>query len=276
MSTNIEYVLYTLGQMEFGGKPIPAADELRNRLVELEQGRKVPLVTFNCLETSWRPAAKRYPQTIFAPNVDQAVCKYSLDAIEIVRLELQQVGSPDLKVTIPDSELTDDRVFSFVQTDTERLTITRTFRDELTQALSQLNNPNTPVTLWSEYCQYQDLRKPVDYTRENYDRLQKTPSLMQKVVGQVRDSKKYFERNGLFKDYLDNIREDEMLERVSWYLAMYMGEGQALSESRAIALNLEDGRVSAWFQRGADGKLPVLTPVDATEFYRWRAKKTSE
>lgn len=277
MNTNVECVIYSLGQMEFGGKPIPATDELEKRLNELAEGRRVPLVTFNCLETSWRPNARRYPQTFFIPNVDQAVCKYNLDAIEVIRLEVQRIGEPDLKVAVPDSELTDARVFSFAQSDNERLTIAQTFRDELVQALAGLNSPQTPVTLWSEYCQIQGLRRrPAEYTAENYDRLQRNPQLMQKVQGQVKDSKRYFERNRLFRDYINNIREDEMLERVSWYLAMYMGEGQALSESRAIALNLEDGRVPAWFQRGAYGKLPILTPVDATEFYRWRAAKQSD
>lgn len=271
MSVNIEAALYNLGQIEFGGKPIPATDELRNRIVELQEGRRVPLVTFNCLETSWRPATRRYPQIIFAPNVNLAVCKYNLDAIEIVRLDLQQAGESDLKVVVPDSELTDTRVFSFAQSEAERLTIAKTYRQKLEDDLSVLNSP-TPVTLWSEYCQNQRLCKPADYTKENYDRIQRDPKLMKKVRDQARDSLKFLERNGLPKDYLDSIKEDERIDRTAWYLAMYMGEGQALMESQAIVLNFEDGRVAAWFQRGADGKLPILTPVDPTEFYRWRAE----
>lgn len=271
MSVAVECVLYNLGQMEFGGKPIPATDELRNRLVELQEGRRVPLVTFNCLETSWRPATRRYPQIVFTPRVDMAVCRYNLDAIEIVRLDLQQVGEPDLKVVVPDSELTDARVFSFAQSEAERLTIAKTYRQTLEDDLSVLNSPDTPVTLWGEYCQSQGLCRPADYTKENYDRIQSDPKLMKKVRDQAKDSLKFFERNGLPKDYLEAITEDERIDRTAWYLAMYMGEGQALRESRAIVLNFEDGRVAAWFQRGSDGKLPILTPVDPTEFYIWRA-----
>lgn len=82
MSADVECVLYSLGQIEFGGKPIPATDELRNRLVELQERRK-------------------------------------------------------------------------------------TYRQKLEDDLSVLNSPNTPVTLWSEYCQNQGLCNPADYTNSN-------------------------------------------------------------------------------------------------------------
>lgn len=111
------------------------------------------------------------------------------------------------------------------------------------------------------------MQNPLDYTAENYQRIQADPRLQKKVREQAKDSKKYFERNGL---YTSGVDDREFVDRTSWYLAMYMGEGQALSESRAICLNLEDGRVPAWFQRGANGTLPVLTPVDSREFYRLR------
>lgn len=270
----ISLVKFNLGQMEQGGKPIPATNELEKRLAELAEGRKVPLVTFNCLEVSWRPDQRRYPQSILTASLDTAVCRYNRDAIEIVQMELAQVGDPELSIIVPDSELTDARVFSFAQSEAERLTLASSFRKDLSLAL--FNSDDDQVKLWSDYCNQQGLRSPTDYTKENYDRIQREPDLLKKVRGQMKDSRKYLERSGLDKDYIASIRDDEAMERTSWYLAMYMGEGQVLRDSQAIVLNLEDGRVPAWFQRGARGSLPILTPVDATEFYRWRASQMNE
>ena len=267
----IACTLYSLEQMEFGGKALPAKPQLEERLGELVEGRRVPLVVFNCLEFSWRPAEKRgkYPQSIVSCKPEVAVCKYFGDEIGVVKLELGELGTmPDLKVIVPDSELLDDRVFSFAQSRTERLDLAFNSREALATQLSGLNDPASPVILWSDYCQQLGLKSPMEYTAENFNKIEDDPKLQRKVKDQIKDSARYLERSGIS---MEDVNLGEVYQRTAWYLAMYMGEGEALKDNRAICLNLEDGRVPAWFQRGAGGMLPIITPVDPKDFYNWRS-----
>lgn len=276
MNVKVECVLYNLDQMvERTGKPIPARDRLESRLMELVEGRRVPVPVFNCLEFSWRPSDKRraYPKSIVFSDPNTSICRFYQDDIAIVKLELEELGTPDLKVIIPDSELLDERVFSFAQSKEERITIACGSRLALASVLTELGDSNEVVILWSEFCAQQGLKSPFDYTAENYGKIQGDPVLQRKVGNQVKDSRQYIERSGVS---LEGVNEQEIFDRTAWYLAMYMGEGQALAEARTICLNLEDGRVPAWFQRGANGQLPILTPVDPKKFYSWRASITGE
>ena len=112
-------VFYNLQEFEFGKKPIPAAEELIARLQELAQGRLVPLVVFNCLDFTWKPNKSKYPQSTVFGYANTSICRYSQDEIEIIKLELETLGSPNLRIIVPDSELFDDRVFSFAQSKEE-------------------------------------------------------------------------------------------------------------------------------------------------------------
>lgn len=270
MNVNIECVLYNLEQIECSNKPLEAKGELKKRLEELAEGRKITLVAFNCLDFSWIQQQRNlYPQSLVSADSKFSICRYYQDYIGVAGLELAELGKPTLNIIVPDSELLDERVFSFAQSRQERIDLAAASRVALAAELIALDNPNSPVMLWSEYCQQQNLKSPLEYTAENYLRIQSEPKLQKKVRDQAKDSKKYFERNNID---VSRVEDSEFIDRTAWYLAMYMGEGQALSESRAICLNLEDNRVPAWFQRGANGLLPILNPADPNEFYAWRAK----
>lgn len=268
MDELVTCTLYNLEQLEQTGKPLPAKDALEARLVELTEGREVPLVVFNCLDFSWKPALKRgYPLSVVSCNPETSICRYYQDYIGVTLLELQALGTPRLNVIIPDSELLDERVFSFAQSREERVATSLSAKSTLSSTLTELDDPEQAVTLWTEYCIQQSLKSPFEYITENYRNIQTDPRLQKKVQDQVKDSRSYFEKSDID---LDRVNPKEIFDRTCWYVAMYMGEGQALLESRAIVLNLEDSRVAAWFQRGADSRLPILTPVNANDFYAWR------
>lgn len=261
----VPLVLYELEQLEAEGQPIPARDQLEARLEELAEGREVPVVVFNCLEFEWINGAKgRYPKSVLVYNPEMQISKFFQDDIALVKLGLETLGSPDLRIIVPDSEVLDERVFSFAQSREERMEIALRSKVGLTNGLGELNSP---VNFWSEFCQQQGLKSPMDYTAENYERIQKDPMLQKNVREQIRDSRKYLEDNGII---LKKVLESEILERTTWYVAMYMGEGQALFDSKAICLNLEDRRVPLWFQRGAQNNLPILNPVNSNKYYAWR------
>ncbi len=256
--------------VELNGQKIPAQDQFKTRLKELQAGRKVPVVIFNCLDFKWGEDQNNYPKSIILENTDTSICKYFSSNIVMFMNKLKTLGIPQLNIIIPDSELFDNRPFSFMQDESTRLQIASTVYKNLSEELSSIDITFAgSVVLWSKYCKKNNLSSPFKYTSLNIDRIRRDDLLMQKVKKQAKDSKKYFIARGLNSNYVETI-ENEMLDKTLAYLAMYAGEGQALAESCAIVINLEDQRVSAWFQRGAKDQLPILTPVNSKEFYNWR------
>lgn len=270
-NTAILQVARYFQEREFGGKPIPGQEQLLLRLQELSQGRSVPIILFNCLDFDWLPDGTRYPLSIISDDTETAIAGYFQPNIEDAMHQLQRLGNPNLAIIIPDSELFDDRPFSFAQSIEERMAIAHCVKTGLNNRLRTMSTDNT-VMLWSEFCAIQGLASPADYTTANYNSIRQNPKFDKKIRDQAKDSKKYFERNGLYEEYIRDIDEQDLIDRVAWYCAMYAGEGQALAESRSIVINLEDGRVSAWYQRGSDGNLPIVTPVNSKEFYTWRSQ----
>jgi len=269
----VSQVIENLSGREFGNKPLPAIDQLNQRLNELLEGRRVPVVVFNCIDFVWTAQPNRYPQSVISSDTNSSICVFFQQDILAVRSELELLGQPRLSIIVPDSELFDDRPFSFTHDLRQRQNIGEEIRAGLTEKLTSLNDDlGSPVTFWSEYCQSQGLLSPAEYTTQNYEKIKNEPKLFKKIKDQTKDSKRYFVKNGLNPEYIQDIDDEEILERVCWYCAMYAGEGQALLESRAIIINLEDSRVPAWFQRGADNQLPILSPVNPNDFYTWRGK----
>lgn len=261
-------------EREYGSKPIPAKEQLITRLSELTQGREVPVVLFNCLDLNWKEARGNYPASIFSNDTDTSNTKFFEDDLIDVSGQLQTLGSPSTSIIIPDSELFDDRVFNFGQSFRERAVLADEVKKELNEKLQIAQElTDCKIQLWSEYCKEQGISSPFDYTAKNYARIQDDPEFRKKVIGQARDSKKYLAKKGLPEKYVQSLSDKEFIQRIGWYCAMYAGEGEALADSKAIVVNFEDQRVTAWFQRGANNTLPIVTPVDPTKYYKWRNSK---
>lgn len=279
-------VLQYLDDAEFSNA-IPARDELYKRLVMLTQGASVPLVVFNCLDFAWKEDSDNYPLSRIIDDTSTSICGYFSGEMEATVAALQSL-SPNgmsginLHVIVPDSELFDERVFRYAQDIESRQSIGIKVKDELSQKLSnQSGIGKDAVIFWSEYCARYGLPEPTEYTGLNADRLTRTSfadnsspreqNLYRTFRKQVGDSQEYLINNGLKRNYVSyGIPRSERELRTLWYCAMYMGEGQALAESNAISLNLEDPRVSKWFNIGSEDKLPILTPVNPSDYYQWR------
>ena len=261
-----------LRAQENGGKPLVAEKELETRLCELTEGEEVSIVIFNCLDFDWEKNNNdTYPKSIIRTDTNTSIAGYFQEDILRIMEAFENLGNPKLNIIVPDSEIFDIRPFSFAQSLSERKEIADIVKSSLPNQLSIITQKyEEPVTFWSEYCSDNGLKTPYDYTTEANLMIKGKPELLKKVEEQAKkDSLKYFASKGS----AEGIDPKEQLERTSWYLSMYAGEGRALKESRAIVINLEDGRVPAWFQRGADNSLPILTPVDFKKYSSWKKLK---
>lgn len=259
-------------QRELALKPIPAVSQFRARLTELTEGRRVPVVLFNCLDFSWQQGTQgEYPRSLVLEDISTGnVVYYQKNALEAMQ-QLSLLGKPAVSVIIPDSELFDDRPFNPSQDLQTRQKIRDQVREDLSEKLSDLRAEEARILTWSDYCaEFVPLPWTPDvFTTNAYDRINKDQALARKVRDQAKDSRKHFARRGLDVDYVNSIPDEAMIDKTKWYCAMYMGEGIALSISRAIVINLEDSRVKTWYLR-ASSNLPILTPVNPNDYYEWR------
>lgn len=270
----IAEVLQYLNTRDRAGTGIPATDQLTLRLAELTEGRRVPVPVFQCIDFVWRPAQQgEYPISVTRADLDNPICGfYETDIIE-VRDKLATLGSPRLSVIIPDSEVTDTRPFSFALGLQERQQMVADYKINLPVRLARICDAGGEVMLWSEYCKVYGLTNPYEYTTQGREMIRNKPKYVKSVQSHVKNSRDMFKSRGLNPGYVDSIPYQIIEEKAGWYFAMYAGEGMALRDSQSIPLNLEDSRVPTWFQRGAEGQLPIVTPVNPDDFYNWRKGK---
>jgi hypothetical protein len=280
-------ILSYFGDKEFR-KTIPARDSFIKRLVSLTNGERVPVVVFNCLDFTWKKVPGEYPKAVILDDTSTSICDYfqqqmrdSVNALNALSPRAD-AGGVDLCIIIPDSELFDERVFPFLQSETERTEIAEQVKADLSRKFDGFQGGANPVMFWSEYCAKYSLQSPFSYTGNNASLLfnakdsdgdEQGRNLFRSVLRQQANSKDHFINKGLGTGYVEyEIPPEEMLERIIWYCAMYMGEGQALAESNGIVINFEDFRVGKWYNIGSSNRLPIITPVNPNEYYRWRNK----
>lgn len=266
----IEQVLQYLSQRELKGKPIPASDQLEQRLKALTQGDIVPIPTFQCVDFEWAAGSQgEYPLAFARTDLKNPITAFFEDDLLDILAQLSQLGSPKLLIVVPDSELEDDRPFNFGQSPLERRRMAADYLQALPGRIPRICDAGGKVILWSQYCKDFGLQTPYQLTTQARQRIDNEPAFTPIMDRRVDDSVKYFGKK-LGADYISGIPRKVMWDRVAWYSAMYMGEGIALLQSKAIPVNLEDMRVPAWFQRGADNRLPIITPVNPNRFFQAR------
>lgn len=255
---------------EFNNQRLVAPQQLEARLNQLVDGRRVPIPIMNCIDFDWQPSPGEYPKSIIKPDVDTSIAVYFKPKTEEILTDLRALGDPNPSVIVPDSEIFDTRVFSFKQTLEERQSIANNIEACLAERLGELPGSSNPVIRWSRYCEVNGLALPTEYTTRAADKIDKSPDLTKKATKQIKDSERYLMQHGIQKADIVDIPQAEVATRIKWYLAMYTGEGITLAQQEALMLNFEDGRVPAWYRRGADDQLPILTQASPNEFYTWR------
>lgn len=269
-------VINFFSTVEQSTKGIRGKETLQERLTALTNGERVPIIFFNCISFSYSENELcGYPLAIPQTETETSnVNFYRNDVRTIVRM-LQTLGNPDVRVIVPDSEF-DTRVmnipFSMEQTDEASLRIKTSLQERL---------DILPVTinLLSEFNAEYGLTSPEYYTEQNYLKIKKEGGIKKKYIT---SEKEYFRRQNISETYIASLTDDVIQERVSWYFGMYAGEGQALRDSKAIVINLEDDdRVATWLTRGAtqdlkdktQSPLPILTPVNTKDCVQWKRIK---
>lgn len=251
-----------------------------------ETGNPVDLVTINCIDFQFSPyfvnEKASYPfATPQKGTPERSICTFYQEPLKQTLQTFQDVASTTLSIIIPDSELFDPRVFRYDTTDAERKDIGETTKAAISESLSPLKSMGSEVLFWSEYCQRNNLPEPSSVTHAMFEEIKRqragkaaATSRREKEQGyplanaidrQIKDSRKFLIDRGLSAEYVNQLEQTELTERTMWYCAMYMGEGAGIQ----ILVNLEDGRVPAWYERGAQvngSEIGIITPVKPKEY----------
>jgi hypothetical protein len=266
---DVNSVVSFFEQREQFGKPVPGKSALIRRLEDLSSGESIPIVVFNCIGFTYTPDTDRvYPAAVPSRSGSSSIVDFYKNDLNSLVREVTKLGDPDIQIIVPDSEF-DRRVLNIPLEDAELKKTASEIKSDLSNRLQEL--PAT-VSLLSEYNEKYGLLSPESYTEQNYSRIREFGAVKKK---HIKAERQYFSRNNIGDDYLESVADETIAERLMWYYGMYAGEGEAMRDSGAIVINLEDdGRVPTWLQRGAsqtltstDGDvLPIITPVRTKEF----------
>jgi hypothetical protein len=249
-------------------------------------GKPVELATINCIDFTFSPyfeeSTAKYPSAKpLVGSGERSICTYYQDSLAQTFQSFQELAPTNLSIIVPDSELFDPRVFRYDTTDDERKIIGDKTKDAIKESLAPLLDMGADVMFWSEYCQRNNLPDPSDMTRLMFEEVKRQRDgkaaatnrkekeqgypLANAIDRQIKDSRKFLVDRGLSSEYVNQLEQSELEERTMWYCAMYMGEGAGIQ----ILVNLEDGRVPAYYERGAQvsgREIGITTPVNPKEY----------
>lgn len=264
-------------QLLSSSRPIPAREVFEQRLETLAAGKPVELICFNCIDFTFQANGTSYPKARASRETDKALVACYQDEMTQAIDQLRLLGNPRVTIVVPDSELRNENVFNFTQGEKERLRIGESIRE----GLSRFEDDTTSAMLWSDFLESRGLPSAEEYTKNNLPLVMgKYSKSVKKMFG---ETEAYLRSKGMDQEEIKKINPAELTIRAAWYLAMYAGEGNAMADlasennSGAIVLNFEnDGKVLAWYQRGAQGTettkevLPIVTPADTRRFKLWK------
>lgn len=294
---DVEQVIGGLEKMEHW-KPgkLPGKNVLTSAL---QNGQPLSLVAVNCIdfkfEENWTyEDGFTYPLATPVAEAPSIAGYYEQDIRKVWEM-LRSVTDTSLSIIIPDSELTERRAFNYSHLGTDALlTIGTQIKTDIERKLDSLVQEGAEVVFWSDYCRRNSLPIPTCMTSFMIQQIQaesiaakNSPDLSKNAkekryplaaaVGrQLESTRRYLLGNGLEEGYVEVLSDDRIRDQITAYCAMYAGEGATLArdtQRTSILLNFEDGRVPAWYQRGAqiEGReLVITTPTNPNRFYEAR------
>lgn len=242
---------------------------LINDLEQFSQGKPTDFIIWNCLGFDWEQnPTSEYPSCRLTDNLDVSIVCYFLPRLEELINQLSNIGNPTIIPMVPSTEATYESMWTYKQSRKEREDIVESAVNGLKQKLELFQFPNNaaiePIR-WDEYLKTRNVTKdPLEYAREGEQRLKDATDFWNIRKEAIQSGVEYFKENGI------KVDTDLIADKRIRYYGMYEGEGEAMADIREsgrniIVINLEEFRVSKMALRGAEGKLPIVTPISDKE-----------
>lgn len=248
---------------------------LKDDLSSLANGEPVDFICWNCLEFKWRQDPQNnYPACVLESGVDNSIVLFQLPRLQEMAKTLSALGKPEFIVLAPTNEAFYPEMWTYSQSEEERSQVVESAVSGLNSTFKKsvdTDKINIKAMRWDEYLKSRGVSEdPKEYSLRGERKVRQSSNFPTIEKEAVKNGVEYFEQNGI------TVNPDKIAVKRIRYYGVYAGEGIALSEIRAtkrkvIVVNFEEFRVPKMALLGADGKLPIVTPIsdqEMNEYYR--------
>lgn len=251
--------------------------EFARVLQGLSSSRETDVLVWNCFDFDWEQKKPgEYPACIISDDVDTSILDYHIEKVREAVEYLSLLGPVSPVVLIPSNEA-NAPVWKYVQTPAERETVVNSVVNKLREKINNETGLPIEIMRWDDYLASRGVDKtPAEYSLMGADLIDRQVSKNRRAA-MVSDDRAYFEQFGL------TVFRRESEKRVLYYYGVYVGEGMAEAEvvglgRNVILLDIEEFRVGEMTALGAEGNVPIISPLSAKEkldYYRWKKDKIS-
>lgn len=249
-------------------------------LKQFAGGQPTDFTVWNCLGFEWQQEPNSgYPPCRITDNLDVSIVLYFLPRLKQVAEQLSSIGNPTIIPMIPSSEATYESMWNYLQDRETRELIVNSAVAGLKEKLTDVEFPTqatvTPMR-WDEYLNSRGITKePEVYSQEGEQRIWQSDDIDRILEEATDNGVEYFGSFGI------EVDPEKIAGKRIRYSGMYAGEGAAITDIRdagrnVVIINFEEFRVAKMTLRGANGKLPIVTPItdeEMTQYYQWENRK---
>lgn len=253
-------------------------------LAKFSRGEPTDFLIWNCIGFKWFGSPNgQFPTCTITNNLDAAISLYFQNRVKEVVETLATIGDPTITILVPSNEAFDERAWQYEQPFEQREQIIDEAVIGLREQYKDIQLPQNAtinVMRWDDFIQSRGTEKsPQEYSLEGERRVRNAANFEKIVKESLESGREYFDRNGI-----TNVSDEAFAERQPRYYGVYAGEGVAFEElqqkgQNIVIINFEEMRVPQMAYLGANGKLPIITPISEKEmvgYYRWEARRITE
>lgn len=248
-------------------------NELAKSLLDLTKGQTTDVLFWNCFDFDWkqnRPG--EYPACIIGDDVDESIVMYHYSRLQNAIEYLSLLGPIMPIALIPTNEI-NAPVWKYVQTLDERETIVSSTVAKLQQKLDRVSR-GSPIKVmrWDDYL----ISRGVETEANSYSLA--GADVIGTKLPEYRRIRMIADDQAYFRQFEIKVSRSEAEKRISYYYGVYIGEGKAFAEivklgQKILVLDLEEFRVGEMTEAGAEGIVPIVSPLSIKEkldYYRWK------
>ena len=246
--------------------------EFARVLQELSVGRETDVLIWNCFDFDWEQEKPgKYPACIISDDVDTSIVNYNIGKVRDAVEYLSLLGPVSPIVLVPSNEA-NAPTWKYVQSPAKREAVVNSVVNKLRKKINSGMGLSIEVMRWDDYLASRGIRKaPTEYSLMGTDLIDLQVSKERKEA-MVIDDQTYFDQFKLM------VSRRESKKRVLYYYGVYTGEGMAEAEvvrsgKNVILFDIEEFRVGEMTALGAEGAVPIVSPLSIAEkqdYYKWK------
>lgn len=242
---------------------------LESSLSKLQTGERVDFNIWNGLKFDWKANPRGgLPLATITDKANSGYAVYFKDRVLELANRLGGIGNANINILVPSQEALDDKVWNYTQSQVKREELLDQAVANLRNQFGDLNNIpgiNFSVKRWDQYLAENRARFfQAEYSKQGEDKLRVSSDSEQIISSAVKSGVNYFASRQI------SVTPQTLQFTQPRYYGVYAGEGVFYKELQGkdvsvVVVNFEEFRCAQMAKLGADGNLPVITPISGKE-----------